>query len=739
MSIEDCVHFTHGYDRTPSQNYVGDVPSLTVGGVTIPNMNFEDGPQGVADGTTQVTAWPSALSVVASWDGDAMYAFGKGMATEQYIKGTNVLLGPMINLARVPQGGRNFESQGEDPHLASKLVVHEINGIQSMPVSACHKHFVANSQEYQRHYVVEVLDRRLLWELYYPAFAAATDAGSGVVMCSYNRVRVMNGSQAMSGDTYACENPVTLADLKDRMGFDGFVQSDWGATHSTVDSAKNGLDQEMPGSDYLGQALLDAVKAGTVTEAEVRGMATRILTTFIALDLVDRPPTGNLSANATSAAHNKLARTLAVNGTVLLKNDKKTLPVSKQGLRSVAVIGDLSTVTGGGSGHVIPPYVVDSLQGVSDALNGRFPRPANCTLLKGVDFYQPGNPSVSATSAQDCCAQCTANSGCNAFAYEASGTCWLKPNTNGRVANPSVIGGICAPLPPGAVNVTYSDGSDPAAAAALAAAADVAIVVVATTSSEGSDRPSLALPAAQDAYVAAVAKAQSNTVVVVRSPGAVLMPWVDDVPAIVATFMPGQEAGHAMADVIFGDANPSGRLPLTFLASESDSWLTSEAMYPGVKDPNGNLAAHYTEGLEMGYRWMDAKNIEPLFPFGHGLSFSSFVYSDLQVTGSVSPTSSATVSFTVTNAAGPSGSDVPQLYIAFPQSAGEPPKLLRGFQKVSMGPGGSARVSLPLTARDCSIFSNDKDDFELVPGSFGVLVGASSRDIRLHGTLSVHA
>ncbi len=495
----------------------------------------------------------------------------------------------------------------------------------------------------------------------------------------------------------------------------------------------------MPGSDYLGQALLDAVKAGTVTEAEVRGMATRILTTFIALDLVDRPPTGNLSANATSAAHNKLARTLAVNGTVLLKNDKKTLPVSKQGLRSVAVIGDLSTVTGGGSGHVIPPYVVDSLQGVSDALNGRFPRPANCTLLKGVDFYQPGNPSVPATSAQDCCAQCTANSGCNAFAYEASGTCWLKPNTNGRVANPNVIGGICAPLPPGAVNVTYSDGSDPAAAAALAAAADVAIVVVATTSSEGSDRPSLALPAAQDAYVAAVAKAQSNTVVVVRSPGAVLMPWVDDVPAIVATFMPGQEAGHAMADVIFGDANPSGRLPLTFLASESDSWLTSEAMYPGVKDPNGNLAAHYTEGLEMGYRWMDAKNIEPLFPFGHGLSFSSFVYSDLQVTGSVSPTSSATVSFTVTNAAGPSGSDVPQLYIAFPQSAGEPPKLLRGFQKVSMGPGGSARVSLPLTARDCSIFSNDKDDFELVPGSFGVLVGASSRDIRLHGTLSVHA
>lgn len=503
-------------------------------------------------------------------------------------------------------------------------------------------------------------------------------------------------------------------------------------------SVQSGLDQEMPGSDYLGQALLDALKAGTVTEAQVRGMATRILTTFIALDLVDRPPTGNLNANATSTAHNALARTLAVNGSVLLKNKDKTLPLNKKALRSVAVIGDLSTVTGGGSGHVIPPYIVDSLQGVSNALNGDHPRPANCTFLKGTDFFQPGNPSVSASSAQDCCAKCTANSGCNAFAYEASGTCWLKPNTNGRVANPNVIGGICAPLPAGAVNITYNDGSDPAAAAALAASADVAIVIVATTSSEGSDRPSLALPAEQDAYVAAVAKAQSNTVVVVRSPGAVLMPWVDDVPAILATFMPGQEAGNAMADVLFGDANPSGRLPLTFLASESDSWLTSEDMYPGVKDSDGNLAAHYTEGLEMGYRWMDAKNIQPLFAFGHGLSYSSFAYSDLTVTGTVTPTSSATVSFTVTNTAGPAGSDIPQLYLAFPSSAGEPPKLLRGFQKVSLESGGSVRVSLPLSAQDCSIFSNNKDDFELVAGAFTVLVGASSRDILLHGDLTVH-
>jgi beta-glucosidase len=740
MSLDDCVHFTHGYSRTASQNYVGDVPSLTVAGVTIPELNFEDGPQGVADGVTYVTAFPSALTVVASWDANSMYNFGAAMAQEQRTKGTNVLLGPMINLARIPWGGRNFESQGEDPELASQLVQHEIRGIQSLPgMSACHKHFVLNSQEYERTEVVEVADRRIMWELYYPAFAAATDAGSGVVMCSYNRVRVMNGSVAMTNDTYACENPVTLADLKDRLGFDGFVQSDWGATHSTVDAANNGLDQEMPDSEYLGDALLQAVLNGSVPESRVRDMATRILTTMYALGLMDNPPKGNLNNNATSPEHRFVARQLASNGTVLLKNEGKILPLNPQALTSVAVIGDLTTVTGGGSGHVIPPYIVDSFTGVWNAVNPRTPRPQNCTFYDGIDFYQPGNPSAPGTSAGDCCAQCASLVTCNAFSYQADkGTCWFKPDTSGRRNSPGIVAGICSPFPTGRVNVTYNDGSDPQAAAALAASADVAIVVVATTSSEGSDRANLSLPDAQNAYVSAVAAAQKQSVVVVRSPGAVLMPWVDSVPAILETFMPGQEAGNAMADVIFGFANPSGRLPLSFPFKESDVWIQTQKQYPGITDESGNLAAYYTEGLLMGYRWFDQMKIEPMFPFGHGLSYNEFQYSGLKVSGTVTPTEDATVSFSLTNTDSEIvGWEVPQMYIGYPSIAGEPPRVMRGFTKIIIAPMMTQVVSLTLSAIDCSIFDNVIDDWRLIPGQYSVYIGASSRDIRLTGTFSV--
>lgn len=708
--------------------YVGNVPSQG----PVPRLDLEDGPQGVADGASQVTAWPSALTVVTSWDRSLMFQYGQAMGAEQYIKGTNIMLGPMINIARVPQGGRNFESYGEDPVLAAELVAPAVQGIQSNPVLGCAKHFVDNSQENNRTSVSEVVPRRVQWELYYPAFASAVNAGVGTIMCSYNRIN----------DTYACENNVTLTDLKQRMGFDGQVMSDWGATHSTVQAALSGLDQQMPDASFFGQSLAQAVANGQVPESRIDDMVLRILVPMYAVGLFDNPPTGNLSNNAMSSAHNQLARTLAGAGTVLLKNDGGVLPVNPkaQGIRTIAVIGDEQTVTGGGSGHVNAPYIITPFQGISSRANNGTMRPVNCTVFQNTDFYQPGNPEVAATSSQDCCAQCTANPECNFWTYEASsGSCWLKPNNAGYRNTSGLVSGQCSAWPAGAVTVLFNNGSDPVAAAKLAASADIAIVVVATSSHEGSDRANLSLPAIQDQLVAAVAAVQKNTIVNVRTPGSVLMPWVNDVPAIVLSFMPGQEAGNALADILFGDVNPSGRLPLSFLAAESDSWLQSPNQYPGVPGAFGWPESVYTEGLLMGYRHFDAHNIDPLFPFGHGLSYTTFTYSNPTVSGSVSGSTSATLTVDVANSGTMAGAEVVQLYIAFPASAGEPPKVLRDFAKVPLAAGSKTTVSFTLNAADCSIFDVVTDDWALVGGSFTALIGASSRDIRLSVPFTVAA
>ena len=275
MTFDEKMAMVHGNHPCPDPCYVGFVPGNER--LNIPPWHYEDGPQGVADGTKNVTAFPSALSVVASWDTKALYDFGRGMSVEQYLKGTNVLLGPMVNLARVPLGGRNFESFGEDPYLASTLVQPEIKGIQSFPVSACIKHFIDNSQELARWTVSENVPQRAQWELYYPAFQAAVDAGVGTAMASYNRVN----------NSYASANNQTLYDLKTRMGFDGFVMSDWGATHSTVKAALAGLDQEMPGDQFFGNTLAEAVQNGSVPQSRVDDMVYRMLVTFYALGLVE--------------------------------------------------------------------------------------------------------------------------------------------------------------------------------------------------------------------------------------------------------------------------------------------------------------------------------------------------------------------------------------------------------------------------------------------------------------------
>lgn len=636
MNLDQKLAMVHGY----AGPYVGDIPSQTVDGTKIPTLNLEDSPQGVADGVTKVTCWPSALTIVTTWDLHAMHQFGGAIAEEERGKGANVLLGPMVNLARVPMGGRNFESFGEDPFLASKMAEQSVYGIQNKSVIATVKHWVNNNQEYNRTLTSANVDERTNFEIYYPAFKAAIDAGVGSVMCSYNRIN----------NTYACENEETLnVDLKQRLGFKGFVMSDWGATHSTIPAANNGLEMQMPDDSFFGAKLKQAVQNGQVSQSRVDDMLLRILTPMFAMKLFDIPNNGNLSVDVQSPAHTKLARYLSSLGTVLLKNEKNILPLDESKLKTIAVLGDAGDkspiIAGGGSGHVIPPYIISPFKGIENYVSGK-----NIQVK-----YAPTNPLTEAV--------------------------------------------------------------------ALAKSSDIAIVFVGTTSSEGHDREDLKLGNGQDVLVAAIAQAQPNTIVVLNGPGAMLMPWHDKVPGILCGFMPGQESGNAIADVLFGKIIPSARLPVTFPVSESQIPVNTPAQYPGI-----NNEAEYSEKLLMGYRWYDAKKETPLFPFGHGLSYTTFKYSNLKL-------SNTAISFNITNTGSIAGAEVPQLYLGFPAGANEPPKVLRGFQKVHIHPHESHEITFHLSSKDFSIWDITKHDWSVVRGSFNVFVGSSSENIRLKGVV----
>ena len=700
--------------------YVGNVPAIPRLG--LPAQNLEDGPQGVADHVTGVTGWPSTLTVTAAWNTSAMLTFGAALGAEQRGKGTNIMLGPGVCLARVPAGGRNMEYMGEDPHLAYHMAGSMVRGVQSEGVVACTKHYIDNAQEGPGHNgrlsVSENVGQRAQHELYLPPFAGAVDAGTGAIMCSYN---LING-------TYACENAHTLALLKNSrnvgpntsssnssggvgggLGFEGWVMSDWGATHSTVPSALAGLDQEMSGDGFYGAALGYAISQGQVSQARLDDMVRRILTALFSVGVMDRKDYGNLTNDVRSPQHNALARDLAAESTVLLRNEKSTLPLSLPVLKghSIAVIGDENTVAGSGSGGVVG-YEVST------------PSRALASRLKGT-----GVTLLNATYWNSVC-------GCN--------QCEKQTPT----VTPLQI--------------------ERAKAAARSAA--VSIVSVVTSSGEGYDRDSLGLGASQEQLISAVTSVCARTIVVVRAPGAVTMPWLNTTGAVVLQFLPGQEAGAALVDVLFGDTPqaPSGRLPLSFLKSDDpkDSWLASPSQYPGTatNDSSGLSPAWnatYSEGLLVGYKWFDAMKRDPLFAFGHGLTYTTFEYSSLEIRGGNSSSSSSSssgggggvgvggnnnntfvVEFTLTNTGARAGAEVAQLYLSFPTDSGEPPHLLRGFAKRLLAMGESVKISLPLTAKDFSIWDTNSGGWRVWAGQFGVAVGASSRDFRLRGTLQVN-
>ncbi|SDJ10130.1 beta-glucosidase [Frankineae bacterium MT45] len=644
MALPQKIALLHGQ---LGSSYAGLTPAIAA--LCIPAMNFQDGPAGVGDGLTGVTQLPAPVAAAATWDPVAERHYGAVLGAEEAGKGTTVTLAPTVNLVRDPRWGRAFESTGEDPYLAGRTGAALIEGIQSQGELAQVKHLAAYNQETNRNTAADnaVVSTRALQELYLPAFGTAVkSAAVASVMCSYSTV---NG-------TPACQNKLLQnAVLRDEFGFDGFVTSDWFATKSTVASANGGLDIEMPDGAYFGSALSAAVAAGTISMATIDNMVAGILTQMFGFGLFDRAPTGSPAQIVTNDAHVAVARSVAAEGTVLLKNKGNSLPITSA-VRSIAVIGDDAAdhpqYTGGGSASVRADYEVAPLLGIQRRA------PAGTSVL-----FDPG---VSATSA-----------------------------------------------------------------AATAARADVAVVFASKFEAEESDLSSIDLSASLNNLISAVAAANPNTIVVLNTGSAVTMPWIDGVAGVLEAWYPGQENGTAIAQVLFGDVNPSGHLPVTFPRSLADVPAQTLAQWPGV---DGNV--QYSEGLQVGYRWYDQQGIVPLFPFGYGLSYTKFAYSDLHLSP-VNAGGSLTVAATVTNIGSRTGSDVAQLYIGAPAAVGEPPKQLKGYKRVTLSPGASTRVYFPLSLKDLAAWSTAANAFVTAPGSYDVWVGDSSRDLPLHTALTV--
>ena len=687
MSLDEKIQLVHGMGwmamflpaqggpGVRSMGGAGFIPGIPRLG--IPDLQISDAAVGVARGGQKgrySTALPSGVAEAATWSPKDAYAYGALIGSELRDQGFNMSLGGGVNLTREPRDGRTFEYKGEDPILAGTLVGQEMKGEQDQHIIGDIKHYAVNDQEDGRNYANSVIDKRSMRESDLLAFQIGIrDSGVGAVMCSYNQI---NG-------VYACENDYTLHDVLDKdFHFPGFVISDWGGTHSTVPAVNAGLDIEMPGSDYFGDKLKQAVQSGAVKEAQLNEMVHRIVRTEIATGVVDTPP--HLQAPNVMRGFD-VAQRVEEQGAVLLKNANGQLPLAAASLKSIAVIGghaDVGVMSGGGSGQVDPAggNAVPPPGGHSGEL---------LSLLTEVVYHR------------------------------------------------SVPVDAIRAAAPGA-QVTFDPGTDPSAAAAAAKAADVAIVFAVQHESEGADLPNLSLPNDQDALIAAVAAANPHTIVVLETGGAVTMPWLGQVSAVLESWYPGIRGAQAIAAILFGAVDPSGKLPLTFPKSEADLPHPVETKQPaGPMVPMPGLPmlkvnptlfdVHYTEGLKVGYKWYDAENKTPLFPFGFGLSYTTIALSDLKVEKS----DGLDVTVRVENTGSRAGEEVAQVYATLPASAQEPPRRLVAWQKVQLAAGESKTITMHVEPLYLSIFDVDSDGWKLVPGEYKIWAGDSSRDLPL--------
>ena len=754
MTLADKITLVEGHGT--ANPYVFYTPAIA--SLCIPAVGLEDGPAGVADGMTGVTQLPAGVSLAATWDPALARQYGSVIGAEENGKGASANLGPTVNIDRDPRWGRSFEALSEDPYLNSALDVPEIDGIQSQDVEDQVKHFDAYNQETYRNSPADdvVVSDRALHEIYMPSFYSAVTAGHAAsVMCAYSYV---NGSAS-------CNNSyLETTVLRDQWDFPGFVMSDYGALHST-DGALTGTDQEQPENTYYGAPLEAAVENGTIPVSALNTMVQPVLTEMFRFGLFSHPRTGATGDTVTTPAHQTLANQVAEAGTTLLRNNDGTLPLATQA--SVAVIGPAASVSpvygGGGSAYVIPSSTVTPLDGLKAA-------DSHVTYAQGL----PADTSLSAIPAADLSPAYPATGTPYGGSYTgtltapATGTyvlgitnscgcytsAYLRLNGKELIDDPSTppvhTYSASVQLTAGTkytVSITgdtsqllWATPADLApginAAVTAAKSASTAVVVVSDdTESEATDRPSLSLPSAQDELISAVAAANPHTVVVINAGAPVAMPWLGKVAAVVDAWYPGQTSGTALASVLFGQTDPSGHLPVTFPTSLRQVPAASPSEFPG----NGSEVL-YSEGVDVGYRWYDANGETALFPFGYGLSYTTFAFSGLRISrASVDGTSDVRVSARITNTGSRTGSDVAQLYVGDPGSTGEPPRELAGFTRVTLAPGQSAPVSFTLTPQQLSWWGST--GWTESTGTYGVYVGDSSApaNLPLRGSFAVTA
>jgi len=759
MSLSQEISMVEGHGT--SNPYVFYTPAIS--SLCIPAFGLEDGPAGVADGLTGVTQLPAGVALAATWDPSLAQQYGQVIGAEEFGKGASANLGPTVNIDRDPRWGRSFEALSEDPSLNSALDVAEIGGVQGQDVMAQVKHFAAYNQETYRNTPADnvIVGNRAEHEIYMPSFEAAVkQANAASVMCAYSMV---NGN-------FSCNNSyLETSVLHDEWGFPGFMTSDYGALHSTQ-GAVQGTDMEQPENTYYGTALSSAIRKGTVPRSALNTMVQRILTEMFGYNLFSQPRTGSTSATVTTPANQAVGTAVAEEGTTLLKNSGSLLPLPASNGGTIAVIGPAAsaspTYAGGGSAYVNPSGTVTPLAGIQAAAGPG----TNVVYSQGLptDTSLPPIPSSNLSPAYSSTSSGGSYTGTltapqtGTYVLALTNPCgcytptYLSLNGQQILDDPSTppahTYSVAVSLTAGQQYTLSISGQSsqllwgtpsalgPGINAAVSAAqsASTAVVVVSDdTESEAADRPSLNLPSAQDELIQAVAAANPNTIVVINAGAPVAMPWLSQVAAVLDAWYPGQSSGTSLASVLFGQTDPGGHLPVTFPASLSQVPASTTAQFPG----NGSQV-QYSEGIDVGYRWYGAHNLTPLFPFGFGLSYTQFTFSNLQISpATVDGTQNVQVSATVTNTGQRSGSDVAQLYLGDPAASGEPPRQLAGFQRVNLAPGGSAQVSFTITPQQESWWNDSANGWTQTEGTYNVYVGDSSAlsGLPLQGTYTMAA
>ena len=698
MTLEEKVKMIHAQSKFSSAG----VPRLG-----IPEVWATDGPHGIRPevlwdewdqaGWTNDSciAYPALTCLAATWNPEMSHLYGKSIGEEARYRKKDILLGPGVNIYRTPLNGRNFEYMGEDPYLSATMVVPYIKGVQENGVAACVKHYALNNQEFNRHTTNVQLSDRALYEIYLPAFKAAVqEGGTWSIMGSYNLYQ----------GQHACHNKRLLKDiLRDEWGFDGVVVSDWGGVHNTEQAIYNGMDLEFGSwtnglsagtrnaydNYYLAFPYLKLIKEGKVGTKELDEKVSNVLRLIFRTSMDPHKPFGSLG----SPEHGQAGREIAEEGIVLLQNNGNVLPIDLNKAKKIAVIGEnaikMMTV-GGGSSSLKVKYEISPLDGLKSRVGS-----------KAAVVYARG--------------------------YVGDPTGEYNGVKTGQ-------------------NLKDDRSEDELLAEALQVAKDADYVIFFGglnksnhQDCEDSDRASLGLPYAQDRVISELAKVNKNLIVVNISGNAVAMPWVNEVPAIVQGWFLGSESGTALASVLVGDANPSGKLPFTFPAKLEDVGAHKLGEYPGNKEElaqskhrGDTINEIYREDIFVGYRWADKEKIKPLFPFGHGLSYTTFAYGKPSA-DKKTMTADDTISFTVNvkNTGTREGQEVVQLYISDKKSSlPRPVKELKGFQKVKLAPGEEKAVTLTIDKKALSFFDDAKHEWVAEPGKFEVVIGSSSRDIK---------